>query len=55
MNKLHGFAKIFVKKTCVRVVVNYTDIQFSNLVIKHLRENEKVRETVLACSCGAQV
>ena len=36
-------------------VVNYTGRQISNFAINYLRKNEKVRETVFACSYGAQV
>ena len=49
--------KIFVskKKSGVRVVVDYADTRFSNFANEYLRENEKFRETVFACSYGAQV
>ena len=30
--------------------IAYADIQISNFAIEYLRENEKVFETVLACS-----
>ena len=29
--------------------------RFSNIAIEYIRENKKVRETVFACSYGAQV
>ena len=35
--------------------VDYAETRFSNFASKYLRKNEKVRETVFACSCGAQV
>ena len=54
--KFSVFAKIFAKKTCVHVVVDYADTRFSNFVIEYIRKNEKVRDkTVFACSYGAQV
>ena len=40
---------------CVRVVVASADMWFSNFAIEYLCENETVRETVYACSYGAQV
>ena len=43
------------EKAGVRVVVDYADTKFSNVAIDYLRENEKFRETVFACSYGAQV
>ena len=42
--------QIYKKKLRVRV-----EMRFSNFAIKYLRENENVRETVFACSYGAQV
>ena len=36
-----------MKTSRVRIVVDF--------IIKYLRENEKVRETIFACSYGAQV
>ena len=44
-----------MKKLRVRVVNDYADTRFSNLVIEYLCENEKVRETVFVCSYGAQI
>ena len=38
-----------------RIVIDCADTQFSNFAIKHVRENEKGRETDFACSYGAQV
>ena len=35
------------EKLCVRVLVDYADTRFSNFVNEYLRENKKVRETVL--------
>ena len=32
--------------------LHYTDTRFSNFAIEYLHENEKVRETVFACSSG---
>ena len=37
------------------VVVDYAYDGFFIFAIEYLRENEKVRETVFACSYGAQV
>ena len=42
-------------KLHVWVVVDYAETRFLNFVIKYLCENEKIRETVLGCSFGAQV
>ena len=39
----------------MRVRVDYADMRFLNIVIEYLRENEKVCETVFACSYGTQV
>ena len=39
----------------VGVVIDYADTQFSNFAIEYLHENEKVCETVLACSYGSQI
>ena len=36
-------------------IVDYADTGFSSFAIEYLRENEKFRETVFACSYGAQV
>ena len=47
--------KISKEKIGVSVDVDYEDTQFSNFVIEYLRENEKFRETVFACSYWAQV
>ena len=47
-------AKTVVENFLVRVVVDYADTQISNSASKYLRENEKVRETVLPWSEGAQ-
>ena len=47
-------AKTVVENFLVRVVVDYADTQISNSASKYLRENEKVRETVLPLSEGAQ-
>ena len=44
-----------MKNSRVRVVADYADTQFSNIVIKYLCENQKVCETVFACSYSAQV
>ena len=41
------------KNSGVRVVVDYADTRFSNFAIEYFRENEKVRETVFACSYWA--
>ena len=37
-------------KLRVSELVDYADMRISNFVIEYFRENEKVRETVLACS-----
>ena len=37
------------------IVTDYAYTRFSNFAIEYLRENEKVRKTVFACSCGAPV
>ena len=42
------------KNSGVSIVVDYADTGFSNFAIEYLRENEKVRETVFACSYGTQ-
>ena len=34
------------------IVADYAYTRFSNFAIEYLRENEKVRKTVFACSCG---
>ena len=39
----------------LKLQVDYADKRSSNFVIEYLRENENIREIVLACSCGAQV
>ena len=44
-----------MKNSRVRVVADYADTQFSNIVIKYLCENQKVCKTVFVCSYGAQV
>ena len=55
-NDLKIWKPPYLKKNLgVRVVLDYADTGFSNFAIKYLRENEKVRETVFACSYGAQV
>ena len=43
------------KFACQPVVVDYMDMQFLNFANEYLRENEIFRETVFACSYGAQV
>ena len=43
------------KFACQPVVVDYMDMQFLNFANEYLRENETFRETVFACSYGAQV
>ena len=42
-------------KFSVRVVVDYAVMRFSNYKIEYPRKNEKVRETILACSHVAKV
>ena len=55
-NNLKIWKPPYLKKNLgVRVVLDYADTGFSNFAIEYLRENEKVRETVFACSYGAQV
>ena len=44
---IEGYLRLNLR---VRVVVDYANTLFSNTVIKYLRENEKVLETILACS-----
>ena len=45
----------YLKKTSgARVVADYAENRFSNFAIEYLRENEKFRETLFACSYGAQ-
>ena len=44
---IEGYLRLNLR---VRVVVDYANTVFSNTVIKYLRENEKVLETILACS-----
>ena len=39
----------------VRGVVDYTDMQFLNFVIKYLCKNEKIGKTALPCSSWAQI
>ena len=51
----NSFSQRYSRKTWVRVVIDYTDTWFSIIVIEYLGKNDRVRETVLACSCGAQV
>ena len=41
------------KNLLAHVVVDYAYTRFTNFAIKYLRENEKVRETVFACSYWA--
>ena len=43
------------ENVCVRVVIDYVDMWFSNFAIEYLCENEKDRNTIFACSYGAQV
>ena len=43
------------KNVRVCVVIDYADTQLLNFAIKYLLENEKVCETIFACSYGAQV
>ena len=50
---LFNFLK--AKVPCPHVAVDYEDTRFLNFKIEYLRENEKVCETVLVCSYGAQV
>ena len=45
--------KFFKQFVCV--VVDYVDMGISRFVIEYLRKNEKMRKSVLACSCRAQV
>ena len=48
--------KILHKHVCIGVVVDYAyTVSFSNFSIEYLPENEKVRETVFACSYATQV
>ena len=51
----HSFLRRYLQKTCISVVVDYADTRFSNFVIAKVCENEKIRDTILACSCGAQI
>ena len=39
---------------CVRVVVDYADMQISKLANDYVRENERIRDIVLACSYWAK-
>ena len=44
------------KKSGVHIVVDYAeDTRFSNFAIEYLCKNEKLHETVYACSFGAQI
>ena len=43
------------KKLLVSIVADYADTRLSNFALAYLRENKKVRDTVVACSYGAQV
>ena len=49
--KLGGYLR---RKFCVPVVVDYTEPQISNFVSEDLRNDEKVRKTVLAYLCGVR-
>ena len=53
-NNLKMCKHLYLKKN-LHVHVVHVDIQFSNFTIEYLFENEKVRETVFACSYVAQV
>ena len=54
-NNFKIWKRLYRKKNLgVGVVVDYTDIRFSNFEIEYLRENKQVRATVFACSHGAQ-
>ena len=45
-----------IREKCVPAcVIDYTEMRISDLILEYLRENEKVRETVLACSYGAHL
>ena len=47
---------LYLKKNLrLCLILDYSDTQFSNFAIEYLREKERVRETVFACSYGAQV
>ena len=53
-NNLKMCKHLYLKKN-LHVHVVHVDMQFSNFTIEYLFENEKVRETVFACSYVAQV
>ena len=56
LNRQKLFCEIFrFCEDISEIVVDFTDLRFSNFVIEYLGKNEKDREYILACSCGAQV
>ena len=54
-NNLKKKSLYLKKKLLVSIVADYADTRLSNFALAYLRENEKVRDTVVACSYGAQV
>ena len=55
-NNLKIWKRSYLNKNLgVGVGVDFPEAQFSNFAIKYLSKNEKVRETVFACSYGAQI